>query len=524
MLALGITEWHNCYAQSFISVPPVTPVDSDPASPVFVQQGQQLIDFPTEQFLPPEPVPVADSPPAVLLTDRSEEAWGTMLRRLEQAEERLWVLEQQRDSWLTNPGLQAEAPLMAEDVEELDDGFLKALRDALEKAPKNGPTFIVTGQIQADLVTFNQSPRNKESLGDLENGTGFRRARLGAFGELFETTEYRVEFDFAGNGRPRFLDNWISVKEIPLIKNVIVGHFFEPFSLERYTPNRFITFLERSSVDVFAPARNMGMMTYGHAYNENLIWAFGVFSSDSDVYGDSVSDASDFAGTGHVTWLPYYCEDTDGRHLLHLGASFSYRKLGDKQVRFRKRPENELQAFRARDFPVFADTMDINADTLQLLGVEAAWVHGPLSVQSEAVVAHVNRLDGDNPTFYGWYAYASYFLTGENRSYARTSILGRFREGIFQRITPKTNAFKGDVSVGNPRGIGAWEVAARYSYINLDSQDIHGNELGTVTVGVNWYLNPNTRIQWNYLRPMLRDADVGKSHADIFGMRFGFEF
>jgi phosphate-selective porin OprO and OprP len=495
----------------------------DPEFPFFGDSEPAFLESPREAPLPPPPAP----PALVEFADEAEssDSYSDILRRLEQTELRLRELELERESWLHS--LQSNhyyASPSASDVAGLDPSYLRALRNALEDSPRAKPSINVTGQLQIDSVTFNQSDVNKEAVGELENATGFRRARLGAFGELFETTEYRIEFDFAGNGRPRFLDNWIAIKDVPYLKNMIVGHFFEPFSLERYTPNRFITFLERSSVDVFAPARNTGMMIFGHNYDENVIWAFGVFRTNSDTFGDSVNDSSDYAGTGHLTWLPYYDDESNGRELLHLGASFSMRYAGDKVVRFRKRPENDLQAFEKRDFPVFADTGDIAADSFMLMGVEAAWVHGPFSLQSEAVATRVNRLDGPNPMFVGYYAMGSYFLTGENRSYARTTILGRFREGIFQRITPNTNAFKGNVDQGMPAGIGAWELAARWQYIDLNSQDIQGNRLGTLTLGVNWYLNPNTRVQFNYLRPLLKSADTGRSHADIVGVRFGFEF
>jgi phosphate-selective porin OprO and OprP len=475
---------------------------------------------------PPEP-PIPSRPPlpppfASSSEQPSGDGWQELLYRLEQAEQRLAQLEEERVEWLRS--LSSDASPTAEDVEHLDPDFLTAFRDALENHPRTSPTVNVTGQLQIDMVTFNQEELNRETIGDLRNATGFRRARLGAFGEIFQTVEYRIEWDFASVGRPRFLDNWIAVKGLPFINNVIVGHFFEPFSLERYTPNRFITFLERSSVDVFAPARNMGAMTFGHSEDENVIWAFGIFQSTSNQYGDWVGDSGNFAGTGHVTWLPIF-DPVDERYMVHLGASATYRAIGEKEVRFTKRPENELQAFGEFGQPTFADTGPIASDAFQMLGLEFATVYGPFSLQSEVVYTHVERLDdARNAHFHAWYVFGSWFLTGENRSYDRTTILGRFREGIFQRIETRTNAFKGPVDDGAPRGIGAWELAVRYSVIDLDSRDISGNRVETVTLGLNWYLNNHTRVQWNYKRPLTRSREFGNSTADIFGMRFGFEF
>ncbi len=459
--------------------------------------------------------------------NRSQAEWDALMERLRLAEDRLQRLEIERIRENTSETVPpAPERLTANDVENYDSDYLMSFRDALKGLPTDGPTYNVTGQLQIDNYVYNQSRSSKENYGNLENATGFPRSRLGVFGEMYETMEYRIEWDFASNGRPRFLDNWVSMKTlpIPVFNNIIVGHFFEPFSLERYTPNRFMTFTERSLIDTFAPARNTGIMAYGHSENENVTWGLGLFRSNSNNYGDSVNDSSDIAVTSHLTWLPYYCEETDGRYLWHLGFSHSYRAIGDKQVRFRSRPEASMQALNDFNQPFLIDTGDIPADAMNLFGLESAIVWGSLSLQSEAILTHVNRLDGTDLNFWGYYAYASYFLTGENRSYSKTSILGRFREGIFQRIDPHTNALRGDTGVGNPRGIGAWEVAARYSYLHLDSQDIEGNRMNAVTLGLNWYINSNTRIQWNYIRNMVQDRSLGSSLSDIFTTRLSYEW
>ena len=50
-------------------------------------------------------------------------------------------------------------------------------------------------------------------------------------------------------------------------------------------------------------------------------------------------------------------------------------------------------------------------------------------------------------------------------------------------------------------GRGAWEVAYRFSYIDmLDDLTVKGAGLATDhTFGVNWYLNPYTRLMLNYV-------------------------
>jgi phosphate-selective porin OprO/OprP len=48
-------------------------------------------------------------------------------------------------------------------------------------------------------------------------------------------------------------------------------------------------------------------------------------------------------------------------------------------------------------------------------------------------------------------------------------------------------------------GTGAWEVAYRYSYVDLNDTGINGGQMNQHTIGLNWYLNDNTRLQFNYL-------------------------
>ena len=93
----------------------------------------------------------------------------------------------------------------------LSDDYAKdSERIAVDKAGKYKPTTNITAQLQTDFGWFGQDEVNRATVGNIPDGAFFRRARLGVFGELYETVEYRVEFDFAGDARPRFLDNWIA--------------------------------------------------------------------------------------------------------------------------------------------------------------------------------------------------------------------------------------------------------------------------------------------------------------------------
>ena len=158
--------------------------------------------------------------------------------------------------------------------------------------------------------------------------------------------------------------------------------------------------------------------------------------------------------------------------------------------------------------PYFVDTGSFAADNAHLLGYETALVYGPLSLQGEFTQSFVNRSEGQGDVYFqGAYASMSYFLTGEHRNYKKS-------KGSFSRVKPRKNfSFKRG-------GLGAWEIASRYSYLDLKDGDILGGIMSDVTLGINWYLNPNMRIMGNYVHANRN----GVGSADIFQTRLQVDF
>ena len=415
-------------------------------------------------------------------------------------------------------------------------GKLVAAGDKKKADDAKKPSLVVSGQVQADQVYFGQGPVSRASVGDLQDGTQFRRLRIGARGTSFEVLEYSLGVDFALANQPSYLDNYLEWKQLPWLQNVRAGHYFEPFSLERVTQNRNNTFMERSLVDTFAPARNMGVMAYGNTEDELATWAIGTFRTNSDNTGNDSFDSGQ-ALTMRGTWLPWWDEPSDGRFYMHLGAGYSYRVTSQNQVRFRNTPEirkqqpatvfgpvgppspsNYINGVPGPFAPIFVDTGNIPARNFQLFDPEFALIMGPVSLQSEYAFAFVEQIGGPPLFFNGYMAQLSWFLTGEHRPYDR-------KQGIHTRMQPFEDFFRVRTrSQGVQTGLGAWEVAARFSNIVLNDHNIRGNNLTDFTVGLNWYLNPYTRWKFNYIRAFLEDERKGNSLTDAYGMRIDFEF
>ena len=74
-------------------------------------------------------------------------------------------------------------------------------------------------------------------------------------------------------------------------------------------------------------------------------------------------------------------------------------------------------------------------------------------------------------------------------------------------------------------GTGAWEVGVRYDYLDLSNHGINGGIEQGLTLGLNWFLNPNFKIQANY---EIGFRDLPQSNASGtyqgFGVRFAFDW
>jgi phosphate-selective porin OprO/OprP len=371
----------------------------------------------------------------------------------------------------------------------------------------------IGGRIMNDWawMTENKKLEDESGIGDLVDSTEFRRTRLYVSGTIYNNVGFKAQYDYE-DGVADFKDVYIELKKIPYLGNFRVGHFKEPFSLEELTSSKYISFMERNLTnDPFAPARNTGFMFYNHMLDKRLTWAAGVFRN-TDAFGDSdIADSSNegqYSFTGRLTGLPWYEEK--GRKLLHVGLGYSRQNAESNSVTFETKPDINL----APDFVDTGTTLTNITESYDLLGPELALVYGPFSLQTEYSFVDVDlkRSVNSDPDFSGFYVYGSYFITGENRSYKTTN-------GTFSRVKPKSN-FKWGKSPG------AIELLARYSELDLSDEAVDAGRLDTMTLGVNWYLNPNTRVMFNYVKanPTLDSDGDDDGDADLFGMRFQIDF
>ncbi len=147
-----------------------------------------------------------------------------------------------------------------------------AADDPSSGKPASGfPTVTVTDFFQLDAGFYNQDAANRATLEDIEDGAGFRRARLAATGNVTERTSYIMEFDLA-QAQARIVDMWMQFSETP-VGNVRIGRYRQPFGMTELSGIREIPFLERPLPFALSPFRQTGVMLFDTALDERMTWA-----------------------------------------------------------------------------------------------------------------------------------------------------------------------------------------------------------------------------------------------------------
>jgi phosphate-selective porin OprO/OprP len=417
------------------------------------------------------------------------------------------------------------------------DPRVDALQEMVERLQSDAklikyPNFTVNGVFQADAGWYTQDEVSRESVGDLQDGADFRRARLSAQGALTPNFNYFFQMDFAFFGRPTFTDVWVECTNLPYLGTVRAGQWKQPYSLEVVSSFRYTTFMERSLLFIpFTPFRHIGVGFYNHNDELTATWAASVFRTGNDHFGGDIGDNGGVSMAARGTLLPYYDEPSGGRYYTHLGAGYFLADPDNDVSRYATIPEffvgevapgivgtSDVPVPGAQNgTPFFVDTGNIPTNISNRFGTEFLAVYGPLSIQSEAMCAVVDRLDGGTVFFPGVYAQVGWFLTGEHRPYNRTL-------GCIDRVKPFEDFFRVMTDRGICTGSGAWEVATRVSWIDLNDDDIRGGELTDVTFGVNWYMNAYAKMQFNYIHAFLDNPTFGDSDTGIYGARVQMDF
>lgn len=475
---------------------------------------------------------------------------------------------------------QAKIELLTAQVEALQESIAQIQAAQAKAAPswkgtpqledkEAGWSFKVRGRIQYD-VGYVSNPDDALATRNLGFNARARRLRFGGEGTIPGGLGYKCEMDFA-NSSVGFGDCLVSYspKNAPI--NIAIGNQETNNGLEQQSSSRFTSFVERAAFDdAFVNTRRLGI-NLGYANSAGDFRINGGLWTNHSI--DSSLDQNGWIGAMRAVYAPLM-----GGNQLHFGLNFQHREFSDNNGTTSSSASgqpsnNQLARYRARPFTQltdqrFVDTGNFAAKSDNIIGLEAAGIFKSLHVAAEGQYLKTSAYDaGDmitvndaedaldlfpaasqvvpdgNPSFWGGYIEAGYFLTGETRGYKngtwdRTKVLNPFSKG----------------------GAGAFQVIGRLDYLDLNTNKLHeafsnnftngtfaasnnytrgGKQLGLLA-GLTWIPEDYMRVLLNYhhafvtggpfaddvsglssSNPDVADEDYG---VDVVQMRFQIDF
>ncbi len=441
----------------------------------------------------------------------------------------------------------SNVPVMSDGYEVgTDKNLITTWNNGFEAKSKHGDfRFRVGGLLQFDTSWLDTDsallvPPASGGIGSNPDSMQLRRARIAFEGTYYEVFDFKFEFDLANFvapaapsagqpvvSTPAETELWVQWTHLPILGTVRAGNQKEPLGLEHVESIKYLSFIEPSYLFdmVFGPFNlgfSPGVQVLNWSEDQDWTWQYGVFGNNTDGFGYSIDN--DWAATARTTYLLWYDEPSQGRYMWDVGISGSVRTPDEDFVRLRTRgnirsgPPGVLN-------PIYADTGNLGSDEQDIIAVETFAQYGAWSLQGEYAGTWVqdavqlsSATNRGTPFFHGGYIELLYFLTRDCRTYNKQIAAPDW-------VVPMENAFLTKSGDGCCSGYGAWQIGLRYSAIDLNDNGINGGILNSGTLGLNWFANPNTIVQFNY--DLTHRSDVSSTHDGFingFGTRVAFNF
>jgi len=356
-------------------------------------------------------------------------------------------------------------------------------------------TFKVRGRVYEDVV-FQEVDR-AVGADFSASSTRLRTARIGVEGTYSSNWAYKVEVNFPGRGETYEWEDIMLEYKPTDTSSIILGNF-KTVSLENLTSSRYITFMERGP---YNDVLDIGRVATAAVKFNGMNWTLSAAGTGNSVNSTDPAAGDERRGLNvRGTFAPI---DTDTTK-LHLGAWARKRSRGDEGG-FNYQARNNTN-FGAR----YISTGAIG-DEDTTIALEGALVHKSFSVQAEWANVESDRIGaGTDPDVKTWYAFASWFPTGEMRRYES-------KTGEFNR-----NKILNPTTAG---GWGALELAVRYDSVELGGLPTvaTAGDYKAWTVGANWYPIPYVRFMANYSKAE-NDNRLTANDVDVDTLQFRAQF
>jgi phosphate-selective porin OprO/OprP len=352
--------------------------------------------------------------------------------------------------------------------------------------------FRIRAYLQADARFYPGDP----APGAANDTFLVRRARTSFEGTVWEKFDYRLLLDFGGGqsfttGNNSILqDAYVNARLEPWLQ-IGVGKFKVPLSLERVQTDQYLSFVERAYTSQLAPNRDVGVQLQGDLFNSRLTYSLGVFNGVPDGgSGDLEATDDDKEVVARLFATPFVNGKIEPLRGLGFGVAGS---IGNQQGPLRSfvsAGQQTMFSYSPTPIGTNAPTVTANGQHWRL-APQAYYYIGPFGLSGEYVISD-QKVRRTNPSTAGrvqntaWTVTASYFLTGEKNGFKPPAPKHPFRP--------------------SEGGWGAFELVARLQHLDIDddafplyaSPASSATEATTWGVGLNWYLNRNFKLNFNY--------------------------
>ena len=366
----------------------------------------------------------------------------------------------------------------------------------------------IGGLMQFDMGGYFQNPNPNTQFPELNDGVNLRRGRIYFVGR-FDDFRVNVTPDFGGSpdGSPTLFEaniNYTGIKPV----TATVGYFHPFVSLEDATFPGDLLFLERPSIinierSVAAGIQraSLGADAATEDFNASAYLTGPLFGAQNP----TLLNGEQVGFIGRLAARPYHDEDWNlhvgfsGQTVFHPNINASGTP-GVSQTTLTLNDEPELRI----DFNKLVDTGPLSARDASVYGGElgASWRNFLVQGEYYQIGVTQSKLPGvpaPKLGFNGGYVEGSWVLTGEPHRYS----IDRASWGR-PRVDHPFSLADG--------GIGSWEIAARYSTVDLDSNvipgvsqtvtgGVYGGQQQIAALALSWYPNDWLRfmLQFQYV-------------------------
>jgi phosphate-selective porin OprO/OprP len=316
---------------------------------------------------------------------------------------------------------------------------------------------------------------------------GMRRLRPIMEASLGKLIGVRLTPEFAGAGAT-IVDAYLDLKLSPLY-TVRMGKVKGPVGLERLQSGGSTMFIERAYPTELAPNRDIGLMLQGDYDGGVLSYALGIFNGAADGRDAAATDVDDEKEIAARVFFEPFRNSPGWLQGLGFGVAGS---SGDKQGTSAGQGGVLPQYRTPAQIPFFQYATGVAAaGKHERLTAQSYWYRYSLGVMSEYIESSQQLTAAAGAAelrHSAWQVSAAYVLTGEDETF----------RGV---LKPKSSFVRG------APGLGAWEVVARVSELDLDDDAFPvfanpataASRARTYGAGVNWYVTPNAKIMLDYL-------------------------